>query len=275
MTQILSPNKYTGRRAAIRVVVLHTMEVEESGSVAEAVGNAFARASRDASAHVGVDTNSECRYVADADTAWAAPGLNADGLQLEMAGRAGQTTGQWNDPGSRAILERAAQRTATWCRQYSIPVRRLSDAQLAAGLRGIVDHWAASRVYKQSDHTDVGANFPWARFLARVSALVTGLAPAPTPARVLPATRIRLGLDGRFGPRTIARLQQWAGAPVDSFLLKGDWAAIQRKVGGGLKDDGLPGVKTWIAIQRLVGASPDGNPGRLTYLALQTYLNAH
>lgn len=276
MSQILSPNMHIGRRAAIRLVVLHTMEVDETSSVAEAVGNAFANPARQASAHVGVDTDSECRYVCDQNTAWAAPGCNADGLQLEMAGRSGQSTAQWQDATSKAILERAAQRTAQWCQLYAIPVRRLSDAQLYAGQRGIIDHWAATRVYKQSDHTDVGPDFLWAPFLARVAILANVLgSPAPIPPVVIPpTTRIRLVVDGVLGPRTKARLQQWAGAPVDSDLVRSDWVAIQRKVGG-LDPDGLPGRKTWIAIQALVGATQDGNPGPNTYRALQAYLNTH
>ena len=275
MSQILSPNKYTGRRAAIRLVVLHTMEVDENDpNVAEAVGNAFANPARQASAHVGADTDSECRYVADADTAWAAPGCNADGLQLEMAGRAGQTTGQWTDAASKKILERGAQRTATWCRTYGIPVKHLSDAELAAGQRGIVDHWAATRVYRQSDHTDVGPAFPWASFIARVHALLGGAVAAPqTRPSVAPATRIRLTVDGSFGPRTKARLQQWAGAPVDSVLGQVSWKAIQRRVG--VAADGSPGPLTWKAIQRLVRVGVDGSPGPVTYSHLQTYLNTH
>lgn len=275
MSIILSPNMYAGRRAPIRVVVLHTMEVDETSSVAESVGRAFANPARKASAHVGVDTDSTCRYVADQDTAFAAPGINADGLQLEMAGRAGQTTGQWTDPGSKAILERAAQQTATWCRAYGIPAIRLTDAQLAAGKRGIVDHWAGTRVYKLSTHVDVGKTFPWAWFLARVNVLLKGQVTRPQTKPVkAPQTRIRLAVDGAFGPRTKARLQQWAGAPVDSVLVAGDWKAVQRKVGR-LVVDGDPGIKTWKAIQRLVGVDQDGEPGSVTYRALQFWLNVH
>jgi hypothetical protein len=193
MSQILSPNRYAGRLGDIRLIVLHTMEVAEADSVAEAVGNAFAKPATRASAHTGVDTDSECRYVADADTAWAAPGANADGLQLEMAGRAGQTTGQWTDAGSKAILERAAQRTATWCRTHDIPARRLTDAQLAAGLRGIVGHDQVSRVYKRSTHWDPGPNFPWASFLARVNVLLKPA--AATPAASATARPITLTLE--------------------------------------------------------------------------------
>lgn len=275
MSTILSPNKYTGRRAPIRVIVEHTMEVsEDDPNVAEAVGNGFANPARQASAHVGVDTDSECRYVADADTAWAAPGVNNDGLQLEMAGRAGQTTGDWTDPASRQILERGAQRTATWCRTYGIPPRRLSNAELKAGQRGIIDHNQASQVYGGT-HWDVGPNFPWASFMARVVSLVGGAVAKPqTRPAVAPATRIHLVVDGLFGPRSKARLQQWAGATVDSILGPLTWKAVQAKVGG-LVVDGVPGPLTWTRIQRLVGARADGAPGPLTYRALQTYLNAH
>ncbi|HEY8881949.1 MAG TPA: N-acetylmuramoyl-L-alanine amidase [Dermatophilaceae bacterium] len=275
MSEILSPNKYTGRRAAIRLVVLHTMEVDELGSAAEAVGRAFANPARQASAHVGVDTDSECRYVDDQDTAWATPGANSDGLQLEMAGRAGQTVGNWADVTSHAILERAAQRTATWCRTYGIPVRRLTDAELAAGARGIIDHHAATRVYGGT-HWDVGEHFPWAWFLARVQYLVGGAVhPPQTKPSVPPATRIRLVVDGVFGPRSRARLQQWAGVRIDSNpLTKADWVAVQRKFGG-LKLDGDPGRKTWTRIQRVTGAHVDSWPGPDTYRHLQAYLNSH
>ena len=123
---ISSPNKDEGRLAPIRLIVIHTMEVPETNSAAESVGRAFADPARRVSAHVGVDTDSTVRYVSDDDTAWAAPGANADGLQIELAGRAGQTTGQWADAPSRAILERAAQQVATWCRAYGIPPRWLT-----------------------------------------------------------------------------------------------------------------------------------------------------
>jgi hypothetical protein len=276
MSTILSPNRYVGRRAPIRVIVLHTMEVDENDpNVAEAVGNAFANPARQASAHVGVDTDSECRYVADTDTAWAAPGVNNDGLQLEMAGRAGQTTGDWTDAASKKILERGAQRTATWCRTYGIPPRRLSNAELAAGGRGIIDHNQASQVYGGT-HWDCGPNFPWASFLARIVYLVGGAVAKPqTKPAVQPLAKIHLVVDGIFGPRSRAREQQWAGVGVDSNpLTKADWAAVQRKFGG-LVADGDPGRKTWTRIQQVTGAHVDSWPGPDTYRHMQAYFNSH
>ena len=270
-TVIASPNKYAGRRAPIRLIVIHTMEVPETNGAAEAVGKAFADPIRQASAHVGVDANSTVRYVPDDDTAWAAPGANADGLQIELAGRAGQIARQWSDGPSRAILERAARQVAAWCRTYRIPARWLTDAQLADGkTRGIVGHADVSRVFKLSDHTDPGRAFPRASFLARVRVLIRRAGAKPVKG---PTSRIRLTVDGRFGPRTQARLQQWAGAKVDSSLAAKDWKAVQRKVH--VTADGRPGPETWRSIQRLVGVKADGAPGLVTYRALQTYLNTH
>lgn len=274
MLTIESPNRYVGRRAPIRVVVLHTMETGEDGTVAQAVGRAFADPTRQASAHVGCDAVERVRYVADTDTAWAAPGVNADGLQLEMAGRAAQVAGDWVDGPSLAILEQAAQQVAEWCRTYGIPVVRLTDAELAAGKRGIIDHHAASRVYKLSDHTDVGDAFPWATFLARVSALIGGPSAAP-PVRpvVAPATRVKLTPDGVFGPRTVGRLQQWLGVTVDSQVGPLTRIALQKRVG--VFPDGVWGTKTNRAVQHLVGATQDGVWGAGTTRALQVYLNNH
>ena len=55
--------------------------------------------------------------------------------------------------------------------KYDLPVVHLSDAQLLAGEKGIIGHDQASRVYKKSDHTDPGVNFPWVRFIAMTAAL--------------------------------------------------------------------------------------------------------
>lgn len=279
MSQIMSPNRYVGRRSPIRLIVLHTMEVPESDpNVAEAVGHAFSDPSRKASAQVGVDVDSECRYVADTDTAWAAPGVNNDGLHLEMAGRASQVSARWQDSDSRKIVERAAFRTAAWCRQYGIPSRHLRDAGLKAGASGIIDHHAATRVYPGPgrNHTDVGQYFPWDAFISRVQAMIGGaVAPPQKKPVVPPSTRIKLTVDGDFGPRSRARLQQWAGLVPDSNLLtKFDWVAVQHKLGN-LSADGDPGDKTWRRIQTITGAKVDGSPGPDTYRHMQSYLNSH
>lgn len=157
-----------GRIAPIRAVIIHDMEAPEGPLTAENVANYFATTSTVASAHINVDNNSAVRSVPDADTAFAAPGANADGLQLEIAGYMRQTRAQWLDDYSKAALGQAARVVADWCRTYNIPPVRLTRAELKAGSKGISCHVDVSAVYKRSDHTDPGSGFPWDYLLAEV-----------------------------------------------------------------------------------------------------------
>jgi len=161
---------HKGRPSPIRLIVIHDMEAPEGPLTAENCANYFATTTRKASAHVCVDNNSAVRCVADGDTAWAAPGANSDGLQLEIAGYMRQTRTQWLDPYSKAALKQAAIVAVGWCVKYGIPVRRLIGNQLRAGVPGICGHVDVSTAYRQSDHTDPGPGFPWDIFLDMVRA---------------------------------------------------------------------------------------------------------
>jgi N-acetyl-anhydromuramyl-L-alanine amidase AmpD len=154
----------------IRLVVIHDMEAPERSTTAENVARYFANlpASNKASAHVCVDDNSAVRCVDDGDRAWHAPGANSDGLGLELAGYARQSRAEWLDTYSKAVLGQAATVTASWCRKYAIPVRRLTISEIKAGKKGIVGHRDISAAYRQTDHTDPGPNFPWDVFLGMV-----------------------------------------------------------------------------------------------------------
>jgi len=158
----------------VRVIVIHSMEAPEGPQTAENVAAYFAKPSTKASAHICVDNNSEVRCVADEDTAWAAPGCNADGLQLELAGYARQTRKEWMDDYSLTMLGRAVKIVAAWCRKYSIPARRLTQAELRAGHKGLTSHADVSAVYKRSDHTDPGAGFPWDWFIKALQEELSG-----------------------------------------------------------------------------------------------------
>lgn len=150
----------TGRRP-VRVVVIHDMEAPETSQTAENVAKYFATTDTQASAHICVDNNSIVQCVKDNDVAWAAPGANADGIQIEMAGYGNQTREQWLDFYGIGLLALVSDATAQYCLKYDLPVRHLTNAELQAGLKGIVGHYQVSAVYKQSSHTDPGLNFPW------------------------------------------------------------------------------------------------------------------
>lgn len=164
----LSPNYYAGNEDRL-LIGIHTMEAPESASTAENVAAYFAESSTQASAHWCVDNNSRVRCVADENSAWTMPPTNHYSLNVEIAGYAAQTSGDWEDAYSQAALDIAAQCVAEWCEKYGIPVRHLTTAQLLAKEKGIAGHIDVNNAFHGSTHTDPGPNFPWSQFLSLVN----------------------------------------------------------------------------------------------------------
>jgi len=154
---------------ATDLIVIHTMEAVEKGSTAEAVATWFAgtHAPR-ASAHYCVDNNSIVQCVHEEDVGWHAPGANQNGIGIEHAGFASQTSAQWDDAYSVAMLDLSARLVADICRRRSIPVAFVNEAGLQSGARGITTHAAVTRAFRRSSHTDPGGKFPMDAFLAKV-----------------------------------------------------------------------------------------------------------
>ena len=174
---MIQARHYTkGRKKTPSLVVLHTMEALEKSSTAAAVANWFAGAQApQASAHYCVDDENILQCVADADTAWHVKGgdINARGIGIEMAGYARQTTEQWQDEFSQALLVNVAKLTAQLCTQHSIPVVYVPPEELLKGKSGITTHAACSKAFKvPGGHTDPGPNFPMADFLILVKSFV-------------------------------------------------------------------------------------------------------
>lgn len=155
-------------RRRVRVVVIHDMEYPEQDNSAEAVAKYFATTTTEASAHICVDNNSIVQCVKDNDVAWAAPGCNNDGIQVELTGYARQQRGEWLDHYGIELIARAGDAVGQYCLKYTIPPIQLLNRELAAGQKGIVGHRQVSQVYKRSDHADPGMNFPWDVFLEYV-----------------------------------------------------------------------------------------------------------
>jgi N-acetyl-anhydromuramyl-L-alanine amidase AmpD len=154
--------------------VLHTGELPEKPTGAEAVANYFSRP-RDkngnvvtASSHFVHDNDSTVQCVLEKDIAYAAPGANNNGIQIEHAGYARQTAAEWADDYSMRELQISAQLTAKLCVKYAIPPNFVDDIGLLAGARGITTHVAVSKAFKRSTHTDPGPNFPMEHYLELV-----------------------------------------------------------------------------------------------------------
>jgi len=156
-------------RRAVRLIVVHSMEAPEKGNTAENVARFFQNPGKKVSAHLCIDNDSIVQCVLDNDVAFAAPGANQDGIQLELAGFARQKRDEWLDPFGILMLDKAANAAAQYCLKYDIPIKRLSDAELAdKKTKGIVGHAQVSKVFNLSSHTDPGDDFPWDHFLDRV-----------------------------------------------------------------------------------------------------------
>ena len=160
-----------GQRRRPRVIVIHDMEYPERSTAAEDVAHYFATTATQASAHLCIDVDSIVQCVKDNDIAWAAPGCNNDGLQLELAGYARQTRADWLDAYSTKLLANAADAAAQYTLKYTnIPPVHLTNEELRAGKAGIVGHAQVSAVYRKSDHVDPGPAFPWDVFMPLVVA---------------------------------------------------------------------------------------------------------
>ena len=164
-----TPAHYIASRdTPCRVIVIHTMEAPEGPQTAENVARYFASGQVVASAHMCVDQDSVVYCLPSSAVAFAAPGCNHDGYQVEHAGFARQSPEEWGDTASLSMLQLSAQATREIADSLGIPLRHLTDEELAAGESGFVGHDQVSRVYKRSDHTDPGPSFPWSYYMALV-----------------------------------------------------------------------------------------------------------
>lgn len=266
------------RRAAVRLVVVHDMEAPEKSATAENVAAWFAGSNApEASAHDCIDNDSVVPCVRDEDEAWAAPGANRDGIQLELAGYAAQNLDEWLDVYGRALLDNAAQRTAARCVKYGLPIRRLSPAQVKDGVsKGICGHIDVTRAFPElgTGHVDPGSGFPWSYFLALVRHYA-GQDEKPEPRTATP-----LRVDGVLGTLTVRRFQAYLNAQaavkpkvrVDGDLGPATWFAVDLWLSVH-EPNGQAGGDTIRPLQRRLGVDADGKLGPVTIKALQAFLN--
>lgn len=164
-------NYRKGRTKKIDSIVIHTMEAPETASTAHNVAQWFAGPSAPmASAHYNVDGGGIWQSVRDEDTAFHAPPLNDQSIGIEHAGYARQTSEEWADPYSMAMLARSATLVASLCRRYGIPARWVDADGLRAGQAGITTHLAVTKAFGKTTHTDPGPSFPYETYLEMVRA---------------------------------------------------------------------------------------------------------
>jgi peptidoglycan hydrolase-like protein with peptidoglycan-binding domain len=166
-------------------IVLHTMEIEEKGSSAKACARYFATTERAVSSHFCVDAHAVFQCVSLDDVAFCAPGANRSGIHIEHAGFARQTTDEWQDDYSMAMLTRSAALVSQLLEHADMPCQYVDAAGLLEGRAGITTHYqctlAGQSATKQGltaspfhgkgtgGHIDPGPRFPMDMYLALVA----------------------------------------------------------------------------------------------------------
>lgn len=226
----MPPKSWTdANRTSVQLVVIHTTEGSANAGAAEDGARYDQRRTDGTSTHYFHDSNSTVQCVRTADQAHAARAQgNRRGIQHELCTRAGSAN--WADAYHQALLRRAAKQAARDARKWGIPVRHLTVAQVAEGVKGFCGHWDITRAFPQDNgtHTDPGANFPWTQFLDMVRAELED-----DDMNAADWTKLQGMIDA-----AVAKVAADNTAKVDDILAVkiGDKASPNRTVGDVLRD---------------------------------------
>lgn len=158
-----------GTQTAVTRIVIHGTVSPTVRGGARSVANYFKTVSRPASAHYVVDPGEVVQCVRENTVAYHAP-PNTGSIGIELCDPQKGASSRWDDAGHEAMLKLAADLVRDVAKRWGVPLRRLTVADLKAGRKGICGHVDVSNAFGQTDHSDPGTGFPWARFMQ----LVTG-----------------------------------------------------------------------------------------------------
>lgn len=163
-------NYYQGRSDKVIWIVVHDAVFPEIKQAAEDVQNYFANQPHGpsgSSAHVCADVDSCARSVHDWDTAWAAPGVNSNGLHLEQAGK-NQNHRDWRDAYStKMIEEQSAKQVADWHIRHDIALVKRGPSDILHNVGGVIGHYDATNAFHTpGGHTDPDTDYPWDMLLS-------------------------------------------------------------------------------------------------------------
>lgn len=166
-------------------------------------------------AHYGINTDGSAdQYLLEKHIAWHAGNweYNQHSVGIEHVGTG--KPGDWTD----ALLRTSARLTATICKRHKIPMDRAH----------IIGH---AEVPYPNDHTDPGANFPWAKYIALVKEYA-GQKPVTPGASAPEYVYLAAQADSDKGIASALRsaLTSRAGYKNTVFATGGDIAVQSKKV---------------------------------------------
>lgn len=152
-----SPNIYSGRAGhAVQCIIVHSCECPMTAGLAKSLAgpNWFGSTKAGTSAHAIFDQTGGWEMVKPADTAWAVGAANQWTYSIEHCGYAAFSAGQWLTADGKKMLTASA----AWARQIAaelgIPWKRLTQAEMQAGQKGLATHNDCRLVWGGTTHTD-------------------------------------------------------------------------------------------------------------------------
>jgi N-acetyl-anhydromuramyl-L-alanine amidase AmpD len=158
-------------RTAVQLVVIHVTDGAARASAAKDGAAYDQRRTDGVSTHYFHDCDSTIQCVRTADQAHAARTQgNRRGIQHELCTTANKA--DWADTYHQAMLRVAARQAARDAKKWDIPVRHLTVAEVADGVKGFCGHVDITHAFPQDHgtHVDPGPKFPWSQFLDLVRA---------------------------------------------------------------------------------------------------------
>jgi hypothetical protein len=147
------------RLSEVHLYVLHDMENADEFKAAEETGSFFESRTAQGSSHFGVDDDTIEQYMRLTEIPWGAPRANTDGIHIEQMGLAAWSRQQWLLRAAGTLVN-TAWLLAFLYGKTKLPLRVLSDHELAAGDAGVTTHRQITRVLGGGTHTDPGAGYP-------------------------------------------------------------------------------------------------------------------
>lgn len=160
----IQARQHGGTQSTVKRLVIHGTVTPCGHGWARNVANDFHTTSRDASAHYVIDPGEIIQCLSESTVGYHAP-PNTGSLGFELCDPQKGSSARWRDADHEAMLRRAAALVRARAKHWSIPLIKLSAADLRAGRKGICGHADVSAAFGLTDHVDPGSGFPWAHFM--------------------------------------------------------------------------------------------------------------
>lgn len=173
------------RTRGLDYIVIHSIEgpIDQAGLAVSLAAYYFGTTDcHETSANAIIDSGAIVEMVKPDVISWQCGNGNPRGYGIEQSGYARYSRAEWLDPDGRGQMRNVAWWAASIARQYNIPPRWLTDAQLATpGEKGFVTHADVTRVLGGTTHTDPGDGYPRDLLMQAIAGELAGTAPAVPP----------------------------------------------------------------------------------------------